>query len=160
MIKHPIQPVYDKNSRVLILGSFPSQKSREEMFFYAHPQNRFWKVLSTLFEEPLLLTVEEKRSFLLRHGIALWDSIGSCDITESSDSTIKNVVPNDLGTILETADIKAIFTNGKTSEKYFRKYNPALKSICLPSTSPANAAWSFDKLLNEWKIITEYLKKD
>ena len=157
MIKHPIAPVYDESSKILILGSFPSTKSREEMFFYAHPQNRFWRVISSLLGERLPENVEEKRELLLKHGIAVWDSIASCDIAGSSDSTIKNVTPNNLDTILKSGNVKAIFTNGKTSEKYFKRYNKAIQSINLPSTSPANAAWSFEKLLNEWKIITEYL---
>jgi len=160
MIKHPIAPVYDKNSKILILGSFPSTKSREEMFFYAHPQNRFWRVLSTLLGESLPESVEEKQRLLLKHKIAVWDSIASCNIVGSSDSSIKNVVPNNLDIILKSSDIKRIFTNGKTSEKYFKRFNPTLQSINLPSTSPANAAWNFDKLLNEWKIITEYLNED
>ena len=157
MIKHPIPPLYDKSSKILILGSFPSQKSREAMFFYGHPQNRFWRVLSSILETPLPQSIEEKKSMLLDNGIALWDSIASCDIIGSSDSSIKNVVPNDLTPILEESDIKAIFTNGKTSDKYFKKYNPNLSAICLPSTSPANASRSIEVLVDEWKIIKNYL---
>ncbi len=157
MIKHPIPPLYNKSSKILILGSFPSQKSREAMFFYGHPQNRFWRVLSSILETPLPQSVEEKKSMLLDNGIALWDSIASCDIIGSSDSSIKNVVPNDLTPILEESNIKAIFTNGKTSDKYFKKYNPTLSAICLPSTSPANASRSIEVLVDEWKIIKNYL---
>lgn len=156
MIIHPIPPVFDSNSKLLILGSFPSVKSREVQFFYGHPQNRFWKVTSAVFNAPEPHTVEEKRTFLLSHGIALWDVIASCDIEGSSDSSIKNVVPNDLTRILEHADIKTIFVNGKTAEKYYKKYimdSIGRKAVCLPSTSPANAAWSAERLINEWKQI-------
>ena len=122
MIKHPIKPLYDKNSKVLILGSFPSVKSREQMFFYGHPQNRFWKAVSAVFDNEPPQTIEQKRELLLSNGIALWDVIASCDIVGSSDSSIKNVVPNDLSVILKSADIKKIFVNGKTAEKYYNKY--------------------------------------
>lgn len=155
-IVHPISPLYDKNSKILILGSFPSQKSREQMFFYGHPQNRFWKVLAAIFESEAPKTVEEKRKFILTNRLALWDVIASCDIIGSSDSSIKNVVPNDLSKILSVANIKQIFVNGKTAEKYYNKYiakQIEQKAICLPSTSPANAAWSFERLVNAWKII-------
>ena len=153
---HPIKPLYDENSEILILGSFPSVKSREAMFFYGHPQNRFWRVTAAVFDAPVPKTVEEKREFLLSNRIAVWDVIGSCDIQGSADTTIKNVVPNDLMPILETTDIKQIFVNGKTAEKYFNKYirdEIGCAAICLPSTSPANAAWSIKQLIEKWKII-------
>lgn len=156
MVKHPIRPVYNKNSRILILGSFPSVKSREANFFYGHPQNRFWKVLATVFETEVPVTVDEKREFLLAHGVAVWDVIKSCDIVGSSDSSIKNVVPNDLREILNNADIRQIFVNGKTAEQYYKKYiekEIGRKATCLPSTSPANAAWNVEKLVVEWKQI-------
>ena len=156
MLKHPIQPVYDENSRILILGSFPSVKSREQMFFYGHPQNRFWRLLSEIFEYPLPKTVEEKRSFLLSSQIALWDVISTCEITGSSDTSIKNVVPNDLSGILNCANIERIFLNGKTAEKYYNRFFRDIiniEAICLPSTSPANAVYTFDKLVESWKII-------
>ena len=156
MVIHPIKPVYDKNSKILILGSFPSVKSREEGFFYGHKQNRFWKVISGIFEEGEPATIEEKKALLLRNKIALWDVIKSCDIVGSSDSSITNVVPNDLSIILSTADIKAIYVNGKTAHKYYKKYTEPVinrSAICLPSTSPANAAWNMEKLLEEWKCI-------
>ncbi|MEE0859172.1 MAG: DNA-deoxyinosine glycosylase [Acutalibacteraceae bacterium] len=157
MINHPIPPVFDENSKILILGSFPSVKSREQMFFYGHPQNRFWKVVSAVFEKPLPETVEEKREFLLSSQIALWDVISSCDITGSSDSSIKNVIPNDLNKILEYANIRKIFVNGKTSEKYYNKYmfnKTKREAIYLPSTSPANASWTLSCLIEEWKQIS------
>ena len=156
MIQHPIEPVFDKNSKILILGSFPSVKSREQMFFYGHPQNRFWKVISKIFNSDFPNTIEEKKQLLLNNHIAVWDVIASCDINGSSDSSIKNVIPNDLTVILNIADIRKIIVNGKTAEKYYNKYIKKQinrEAICLPSTSPANAAWSLDDLINEWKTI-------
>jgi len=158
MIIHPIAPVYDSSSKILILGSFPSVKSREEGFFYGHPQNRFWKVTSAVFGEETPKTIEEKKAFLLRNHIAVWDVIRSCDIEGSSDSSIRNVVPNDLCKILDRADIKAIYVNGKTAYRYYQKYTEKKtrrEAICLPSTSPANATWTMDKLIAEWKRIAE-----
>lgn len=155
---HPIAPVFDKDSKVLILGSFPSVRSREEGFFYGHPQNRFWKVTSQIFGEELPVTIDEKKAFLIRNHIALWDVIGSCEIDGSSDSSIRDVTVNDLSVILGTADIRAIFLNGKKAEQYYLKYLfPILKrdAVCLPSTSPANAAWNLDKLITVWKAISE-----
>lgn len=156
MTKHPIEPVFDEKSRILILGSFPSVKSREEMFFYGHPRNRFWKVLAAVLESAVPETVGEKKRLLLKHGIALWDVIAACEITGSADSSIKNVISNDVGRILDHAPIEKIFINGKTAEKYYRKYlQSALnrEGICLPSTSPANASWSFEALVDAWKCI-------
>ena len=156
MIRHPIPPVYDRDSKILILGSFPSVKSREAMFFYGHPRNRYWKVLAAVFGETVPETVPDKKAFLLRNHIAAWDVIASCDIIGSSDSSIKNVTANDLTTILETADIKEIFVNGKTSEKMYKKYTePVIKRpcICLPSTSPANAAWNLERLIDAWSVV-------
>ena len=158
MIVHPIPPLYDENSKILILGSFPSVKSREQGFFYGHPQNRFWKVTSAVFCEDTPRTIEEKKTFLLRNRIALWDVIGSCDIEGSSDSSIRNVSANDLSVILEHADIRQIYVNGQTAYKYYRKYSEKVtgrSAICLPSTSPANAAWSLERLTEAWNCITE-----
>ena len=157
---HPIKPLFNMDSKVLILGSFPSLKSREQMFFYGHPQNRFWRVLAEVFSCEVPQTVEEKREFILSHNIALWDVIASCEIEGSADSSIRNVVPNDLTQILQFADIKQIFVNGKTAEKFYNKYiKEAIgkEAVCLPSTSPANAAWSQDKLVSAWKIILNNL---
>jgi len=157
MPTHPFPPLYDENSRVLILGSFPSIKSREQMFFYGHPQNRFWKVLAAVFGEGVPESIEEKRAFLLRNGVALWHTIASCDIVGSSDSSIKNVVPNDLTPILDGAKIERIYVNGKTSEKYYNKYirdKIGREAVCLPSTSPANAAWSVERLVEAWRVIS------
>ena len=154
MVLHNIPPVYDENSRILILGSFPSVKSREQAFFYGHPQNRFWRVIAYVFHAQTPDTIDQKKDFLLQNGIALWDVIASCEITGSADVSIKNAQPNDIGIILETADIGTIFVNGKTAEKYYNKYilpSVGRKAICLPSTSPANAAVPFDRLCQIWE---------
>lgn len=156
MVEHPISPVFDSNSKILILGSFPSVKSREANFFYGHPQNRFWKVLAMVFDTMVPITIEEKRAFLLANGVAVWDVIQSCDIVGSSDSSIKNVVANDLCVILDNAPIEQIFVNGKTAEQYYKKYiekEIGRKAICLPSTSPANAAWNVERLAEQWRQI-------
>ena len=153
---HPIPPVFDDESRILILGSFPSVRSREEMFFYGHPQNRFWKTLAAVFEDEIPLTVEEKRTFLHRHRIALWDVIKSCEIAGSSDSSIKNVVPNDISRILSSCQIERIYTNGRMADLYYRKFvYPIIKreTICLPSTSPANARMTLKELIQSWRIV-------
>ncbi len=159
MTTHSIAPIFDRNSKILILGSFPSQKSREQLFFYGHPQNRFWKVLSAVFAQDTPETLEEKKMFLLSNGIALWDVIASCDIVGSADSSIKNVIANDLGEILSAADIRHIFVNGKTAEKYYDRYIKSVigrEAVCLPSTSPANAAWTMEKLISAWRILRKY----
>ena len=158
MIIHPIPPLYDKESEILILGSFPSVKSRQQMFFYGHIQNRFWRVVASVYEDELPETTDEKKAFLKRNHIALWDVIGSCDIEGSADSTIRNVKPNDINLILGTAAIRDIFVNGKTAEKYYNKYIRDMigrSAICLPSTSPANAAWNIDRLISAWKVIAD-----
>ena len=156
MIIHPIQPVYDEDSEVLILGSFPSVKSREEGFFYGHPQNRFWKVTASVFDEEPPRTTEKKKDFLIRNHIALWDVIGSCDIEGSSDSSIRNVQVNDISQILTNSDIKAIYLNGKKAYDLYQQYlEPTInrEGICLPSTSPANAAWNLERLKQAWSVI-------
>ena len=153
---HPIPPVFDGSSRVLILGSFPSVKSREVCFFYGHPQNRFWRVLSALYETPIPDSVDGKREFLLAHGVALWDVIASCEIEGSADQSIRDVRPNDVGRILSVSPIQGIFVNGKTAEKYYNTYlreTLGRSAVCLPSTSPANAAWSLSALIEAWRVI-------
>jgi len=155
-MKHSFEPVYDTNSKVLILGTFPSVKSREQNFYYGHPQNRFWKVIATLTNTPLPISIEEKKAMLLHHGIALWDVIESCDIIGSSDSSIKNVIPMDFSTILLHSNITHIYANGATAFKLFQKYcetDTGINIIKLPSTSPANATFSLEKLLHEWSIL-------
>ena len=156
MVVHPIDPVFNEHSRALVLGSFPSVKSREAEFFYGHPQNRFWKVLAAVFHRPVPVTVEEKRALLLEEGVALWDVIASCEIRGSSDSSIKNAVPNDLTPIFKSASIEAVYVNGKTAEKYYKKYLLPItnrEALCLPSTSPANAAWNLERLVESWQIL-------
>ena len=153
---HPIPPVVDKDCRILILGSFPSVKSREEGFFYGHPQNRFWAVAAAVIGCPKPETVEEKKKMILENHLAMWDVIASCEIVGSADSTIRNVTANDLSFILENSKVDRIIVNGKTAEKYYNKYTlpkTGIKAICLPSTSPANAAWSLERLTEAWKII-------
>ena len=160
MVLHSIDPVYDGGSKILILGSFPSVASREVGFFYGHPQNRFWRVLSALLGAEMPRTVEDKKALLISHGIALWDVIASCEIVGSADSTIKDAVANELSVILSSADIRAIFVNGKTALKYYDKYlkdKYGREAICLPSTSPANAAYSLPRLISEWSVIKNYL---
>ena len=155
LLTHPFPPVYDGSSRVLILGSFPSVKSREQRFFYGHPQNRFWKVLAAIFGCEVPKTIEEKTQMLLANGVALWDVIASCEIAGSSDASIKNAVPNDLTTIFAAADIRAVYCNGATSYNLYQKYILPVtgrEAIKLPSTSPANAAWTLEKLIDAWSV--------
>lgn len=155
-VQHPFPPLYDSRSEILILGSFPSVKSRELRFFYGHPQNRFWRVTAAVFGCEVPQRIEEKRAFLLSHHVALWDVIASCEITGSSDSSIRNVQPNDLMPILAAANIRQIYVNGGTAAKYYDKYQkPVLlrEAVRLPSTSPANAAWSLDRLIAAWQVI-------
>lgn len=162
-LRHPFPAIYAPDSRILILGSFPSVKSREQMFFYGHPQNRFWRVMATLLSADVPQTVEEKRAFLLANHIALWDVIASCDIAGSSDASIRNAVPNDLTPILETASIRQIFTNGGTAHRLYRKYIYPLtgrEDTVLSSTSPANAARSLDALIDAWQPVREALKEE
>ncbi len=155
-LEHPFGPLFDQNSRILILGSFPSVKSREQQFFYGHPQNRFWKVIAAVFDEPVPGTIEEKKKLILGHGLALWDSIASCVITGSSDASIREVRPNDLGIILDHCAIRRICCNGRKSwEMYERYIRPVTgrEALCLPSTSPANAQWSPEKLTEAWSVL-------
>ena len=162
-LRHPFPAIYAPDSLILILGSFPSVKSREQMFFYGHPQNRFWRIMSALLGTDVPQTVEEKRAFLLANHIALWDVIASCDIAGSSDASIRNAVPNDLTPILETACIRQIFTNGGTAHRLYRKYIYPLtgrEDIVLPSSSPANAARSLDALIDAWQIVREALEAE
>lgn len=161
---HEIKPVYNKNSRVLLLGTMPSPKSRETGFFYGHPQNRFWKVLALLFDEPTPETIEEKRDLCLRHHIALWDVVSSCDIEGASDASIKNAKPNDLAQILNAAPIQAVFTTGtKAGQLYKKLCEPATSIPCtvLPSTSPANSRVSLSELCATYKqALSPHLEFD
>lgn len=154
MTVHPISPIFNEKSEILILGSFPSVKSREEGFFYGHPQNRFWRVMADICNSPVPRNIEEKTALILENNFALWDVIHSCEISGSADSSIKNAVANDLSVILDTAKIKRIFTNGKKADSLYRKYiekQIGIKAVCLPSTSPANAVWSEERLSKYWK---------
>lgn len=153
---HPIAPVFNEDSDILILGSFPSVKSREAGFFYGHPQNRFWRVLSALYGESVPASTEEKKALLLRNHVALWDVIQSCDIEGSDDTSIRNVVPNDLSAILSAARIERVFTNGGTADRLYRRFcreQTGLSAVRLPSTSPANARMGLDALAEAWRII-------
>ena len=157
-IVHPIPPLFNEASKTLILGSFPSVKSREAMFFYGHPQNRFWRLMALLFEAEVPETVEEKTHLVLTHRLPLWDTIHSCTITGSSDSSIRDVVPNDLSVILNNSRVDRVFCNGAASYKLYQKYiypQTKLHAAQLPSTSPANAAWSMERLQKAWEIIKE-----
>ena len=157
-ITHPIKPVFDEHSKILILGSFPSVRSREVIFFYGHKQNRFWKLMEMIFETEELNTIEEKKNFLHENHIALWDVIHSCKITGSSDASISDVVPNDLSVILNKSPIERIYVNGRTAEKMYRKYildEIQRDCIVLPSTSPANAVFTMERLYEVWKQIRE-----
>ena len=158
---HGFGAVYDYNSRILILGSHPSVKSKEQGFFYMHSSNRFWKVLSRILNVDFMsATISERKSLLLKNNIALYDVIEECDIVGSSDSTIRNVVYADIDTIVNSSHITHIFLNGKTAYTLFLKAFPNYADIAtlLPSTSPANASYSLDNLLSEWSVINDYLK--
>ena len=155
-IEHPIPPTYDENSTILILGSFPSVKTREYGYFYGHPQNRFWRVMAALYSEDVPEGKEERRAFLLRNGVAAWDVIASCTIVGSSDSSIRDVTVNDLRPILSGSHVERIFVNGRTAEKMYRRYTEpmlGIRAVCLPSTSPANAACSLERLTAEWRAL-------
>lgn len=156
MITHPIPPVYDKDSKILILGSFPSVKSREQQFFYGHKQNRFWRVLAEVLNCSVPNDTEEKRAMLLSHHIAVWDVIASCEITGSSDASIRSIKPNDLSPILTCANIQAIYTNGGKAHELYQKYIYPVTGIpahLLPSTSPANAGYSMERLAEAWRVV-------
>lgn len=155
-VNHSFDPVFDRESRILILGTFPSVKSREQQFYYGHPQNRFWKLLALLTDSAVPRTIDEKKDMLLQNHIAVWDVVESCEIIGSSDSSIRNVVPADLNRILMSAPIQTIYANGAKAHELYQKYvqpltgRPAKK---LPSTSAANAAWQLERLAEAWSII-------
>ena len=152
-IKHTFEPVFDDNSEILILGSMPSVKSREQGFYYGHPRNRFWQVISNILKCDEPKTIPEKKEMLLEGHIAIWDVISECDIKGSSDSSIKNVIPADIDYLLTRTSISRIFANGNTAGRLYRKYvqeKTGMEIVVLPSTSPANAAYSLEKLVEEW----------
>lgn len=153
MLVHPVEALYNENSQILILGTFPSVKSREMKFFYSHPQNRFWRVMAKLCNAEAPKTVQDKRKLILDNNFALWDVIHSCDIEGSADSSIKNVVPNDISKILKNSRVSRIFVNGRKAESLYKKYleeQTGITAVCLPSTSPANASWSEERLYEYW----------
>lgn len=155
-VTHPFAPVFNADSRVLVLGSLPSVLSRENAFYYGNPRNRFWDVLAAVFRRPVPQTVEEKTALLLQSGVALWDVIASCDVVGSSDASIRNVVPNDLSVLLEACPIRAVYANGSTAAKYYNRLQRdkcGRDIIVLPSTSPANAAWTLPKLTEAWQAL-------
>ena len=157
-IEHPFPPLYNQDSRVLILGSFPSVKSREQMFFYGHPQNRFWRVIAAIFDEEVPATIDEKKALILNHRLALWDSIASCQIKGSSDASIQNVKANDISMILNKCNIEGIYCNGRKSHEVYCRYiqpDSGREAVCLPSTSPANARWTLDLLIDAWSVIRQ-----
>ena len=157
-IDHPFGPLFSENSRVLILGSFPSVNSREQQFFYGHPQNRFWKVIAALYHQEVPSTIDQKKKLILENHLALWDSIASCVVTGSSDASIREVRANNLSVILDHSPIRKIFCNGKTSWQMYEKWiRPVTgrEAVCLPSTSPANAQWSLDRLIDSWSVILQ-----
>lgn len=152
--QHPFSPIYNENSRILILGSFPSVKSREQGFYYGHPQNRFWKMLAAIYGCDIPQSIEEKKVLLLSHSIALYDVISSCEIVGSSDSSIKNATPNDIRSLVNGTQIERVITNGRLAHKLYEKHIAGAVSVpevCCPSTSPANAAFSLERLISEWK---------
>lgn len=157
-LEHTFDPIYDKDSKILILGSFPSVKSRENNFYYGHPQNRYWKVLANILEVEVPDTPEEKAEMLLKNNIAIWDVIHSCSIIGSSDTSIKDVVVNDFSEILANSQVKTIYVNGGKAYELYHKYaekNTGIKAVKLPSTSPANAAWNLERLCGVWNQIKE-----
>ncbi len=159
-VMHEFKPIYDNKSKILILGTMPSIKSRANKFYYSNPTNRFFKIMETLFNTKLLSN-DDKKAFLLKNKIALWDVCKECDILASSDSSIKNIIPNDISIILKSSPIKAIFTTGKTAYKLYQKYifpTTKIEAISLPSSSSANASYSLDKLINEYQIILKFLE--
>lgn len=160
-LTHTFGPLYDCESIILILGSFPSVKSREAGFFYGHPQNRFWKLIAALTDSPVPQTIPEKQTLLHEKHIALWDTIYQCDIIGSSDSSIRHVIPTNLSRILDTAPVRQIFCNGAASYNLFCRYQEKTlgrSAVRLPSTSPANAAFSLDRLISGWQPVRDFLK--
>lgn len=163
LVTHAFQPVFDSHSRVLVLGTMPSPQSIRHGFYYSHPQNRFWPLLSVLFGEPLPQTPEEKATLVLRHRIALWDVLARCDINGASDASIRHPVPNDFTALLRKADIRTVFTTGKTATNLFQKHVApviGLNAVYLPSTSPANQAlFPWEKLLDGWRVLADAVQE-
>lgn len=155
-VRHTFEPVWDAQSQILILGTFPSVKSRENHFYYGHPQNRFWKLLAGIYGEPVPETVEEKKGIVLRNHLAVWDVIGQCDIIGSSDSSIRNVVPSDVAGLLYKSSIHTVIANGAKAYELYQRYQAGqtgIEALKLPSTSPANAAWTLERLKEAWGAV-------
>ena len=152
-------PCFTLNSRILILGSFPSVMSRAQNFYYGNPRNRFWFTLAKIFGEDTPSSIEDKKSFLSRHGIALWDVIAECEIIGASDAHIRSAVPNDFGIIFSACRVREVFTVGKLAEKLYEKFT-GRSAVCLPSPSPANRAVSDERLLAEYARIADALRED
>ncbi|MCQ2512619.1 MAG: DNA-deoxyinosine glycosylase [Lachnospiraceae bacterium] len=155
-VTHEFEPLFDERSEILILGSIPSPKSREQAFYYGHPQNRFWKVMAAVLNENIPETIEEKKQMMAKHHIALWDSLEECDIIGASDSSIRNPVPTDIPGLIRKTKIKKVFATGTSAYKFYQKFNyplTGIEAVKLPSTSPANAACSFDKLVESYQVI-------
>ena len=161
LVTHEFDAFFDKDSRVLILGTIPSPKSREQGFYYGHPQNRFWKVLADVLDEEFPQTVEERKGFLKRNHIALWDVLESCEIKGASDVSIRNARPNDMNRILQAADIRAIFATGAKAAQLYKKLcfpECGVEAVRLPSTSPANCGCSYEKLREAYSQIYDYVR--
>lgn len=161
-VTHNFPPLYAADSRVLILGSIPSPKSREQAFFYGHPRNRFWPVLAAVFGECMPQSIEEKRSLALRHHIAMWDTLAACEIRGASDTSIRNAQPNDLNWMIAQTQVHTIFCTGSTSFQYYKRLcqpQTGMEAVCLPSTSPANAAWSKERLIEAYRVVAQAVQK-
>ena len=159
-VEHPFEPVFSPQSRVLILGSLPSVRSRAEGFYYGHPRNRFWPLLAGILSEPVPESNDERRALILRHGLALWDVIAACDIAGSSDASVRNAIPVDIRRITDTAPVERIICNGALAGKLYRQHlkpNTGMEAIIMPSTSPANAAWSLEKLAEAWSPYVRFV---
>ena len=155
-IEHPFPLIVDEGCTTLILGSFPSVKSREDGFFYGHPQNRFWRVMAAVLGEEVPADIPAKKAMLLRHGIALWDVIASCEIDGSSDASVRNAVPVDIARVMDVAPIRRVVCNGALAGRLYRRHLQAITGIeaeAAPSTSPANAAWSLERLIETWRSL-------
>lgn len=160
VVYHVFPPLYNENSKILILGTIPSPKSRENGFYYSHPQNRFWRVMASVFDTDIPKSIDEKSTLMLRNNIALWDVLESCEISGAEDSSIKSEKPNDLNLIIKNTQVHTIFTTGKKAFALYNKYclcSTNIQAVRLPSTSPANCAVSLDKLIEEYRIIKEMI---
>ena len=162
---HPFKPIFNKNSKILILGSFPSVISRKFGFYYTNPQNRFWRVLAGILNIAVPESIDEKIKFLLSHHIAIYDAAISCEIEGSSDAKMSKIVPANLKPIFEEAKIRQVYANGGKAYEICKKYleDEIIKAtknevIKLPLTSPANAKFSLEKLAKEWSMIIRELE--